>query len=158
VRDTAAPLLVDAAPDVGDFQLADGRLFFLQDERRLLAVDVACGRTLWGTWAPAGRLYLPGPDGRFLRPYLAGRRAVVIQSTAGPVQVLDAQTGRIRCEVATSKIAEPRCLALDKARVLIVEQNAIIRTLDVVTGKELWNVTIEPSVSLTGEPPEVLPT
>src|SRR5439155_11554988 len=81
-------------PHLTAFQLAGPRLFFLQDERRLVALDVSSGRLLWSRWAPAARLELPFPSGRFRSAYQAGPESVLIQTGMGRWLVLDSRTGR----------------------------------------------------------------
>lgn len=87
----------DSAEDgLSHFQLAAGRLFFLQGDRRLFALDAFGGRVLWGQRAPGAGLQLPYPGGRFNPHYQAGRDWVAVQTTGGRVQVLDSDTGRPR--------------------------------------------------------------
>jgi hypothetical protein len=157
VRDPASPATDDPRPGLSDFRLVDSRLYFLQQERQLLALDVDSGRVLWNLWAPAGRLYLPNRGGLFFHHYQAAAQNVLLHTTAGKCLVVDAQTGRIRHQIETTKSAwlmPP--LAVSESRVVIVPDAGRVLALDLPTGTQAWTFELEPSVSLTGEAPELL--
>ena len=56
---------LDAVAPLSAFRLAGTRLFFLEGDQRLFALDVATGEVLWTRWAPGAGLGLPPPSGRF---------------------------------------------------------------------------------------------
>src|SRR5262249_38489869 len=49
---SSRPAFIARADLLSEYRLADGRLFFLQNGRRLFAVDVETGRPLWNAVAP----------------------------------------------------------------------------------------------------------
>lgn len=139
------------------FHLATGRLFFLQGERRLFALDASSGDVLWNQWAPAARVQPVDLGGRFYPLYHAGRETVVVQTTGGQRLVLEAGTGRRLQDAVTSKPAWPRSpLPLDERRICLIPDARHFAMLDASSGKEAWCHTIERGASLTGEPPQVL--
>ena len=84
------------------FQFVAGRLFFLQGQRRLFAVNAETGAVLWDCWAPDGQLYLPFPHGRFSTCYYAGTESVLMQMS-GRRWLLDTRTGRLIYRAAASR-------------------------------------------------------
>jgi outer membrane protein assembly factor BamB len=144
-------------PKLSAFQLAGSRLFFLQDERRLFALDVFTGRVLWTSWAPAGRFQLPSPSGRFHPSFYAGEESVVIQSRMGPWFVLDSRTGRRLREFEHAGPPWPRPpLPLDQQRLAVVSDAEHLTVLDSRTGEAIWTYSAPSPVSLTGEPLQVV--
>jgi outer membrane protein assembly factor BamB len=159
VHDAASPPLGDTPPRLGDFQLVNARLFFLQDGRRLFALDAEKGQVAWNLWAPAGRLYLPYPAGRFGRHFHADAKGLVIQSTAGKAIVVDTQTGQVRRQAETTKSPWTRPpLALDERLVVVASDHSRLLAIELATGKQLWDFALDAAVSLTGETPELLGT
>jgi outer membrane protein assembly factor BamB len=134
------------------FQLAGSRLFFLQDERRLFAVDALDGHVLWTCWAPAGRLRLSLPSGRFRPSFYAGEDSVVIQSSAGQWFMLDGRTGqRLRESDHTGQLWPRPPFPLDNRRICVVSDAERLSVLDSRTGETIWTYSARSPVSLTGE-------
>jgi outer membrane protein assembly factor BamB len=163
----AGPLGEDYGPPLADagggklaaFQQVDSRLFFLQDERRLFALDAESGRVLWTCWAPAARLNPPYPGGRFYPRYHAGADWLVVQTGGGQRWVLESRTGQKVHEAPTNPEPWPRApLALDDGRVCLVPNTRQVVVFDPATGHEIWTYQAEPSrwPSLSGEAPQVL--
>lgn len=146
----------DAAADLAGFRLVDGRLFFLEDERRLWALDVETGQALWNHVAPGTLLRSLEAGGRFSPHFHAGRDRVVVQTTAGRGRFFDAVGGG---DVGgwSGRGAWPRPpLALDGRRLVLVPDARHVALLDLATGKEVWRRPLGRDPSLTGEPPQVL--
>jgi outer membrane protein assembly factor BamB len=146
-----------ATVPVSAFRLASGRLFFMEGGRRLFAVDVETGRVLWNRWAPAARLGLPPPSGRFFTGYHAGEERLLVQTAGGRRWLLDAQTGRTLDDAETSGVpwTQPP-LVLDGRRACVVMDARHVVQLDLATCKESWVHESRRTASLTGEPPQLL--
>lgn len=139
------------------FQLAGPRLFCLQDERRLIAIDVLDGDVLWTCWAPAARFDLPAPSGRFRASYLVGEDSLVIQTGVGPWLVLDSRTGRRlrESDQACSPWPWPP-VPLDERHVCLQTDSEHLVLLDAKTGADRWTYSVESPSSLTGEALQIL--
>ena len=74
------------------FQLVEGRVYCLQGEARLLALDAATGEVLWEHWAPSGRIDPNLPDGRLSPHFYVGNVDQV-----GPTWILCQTAGRVWC-------------------------------------------------------------
>jgi hypothetical protein len=134
------------------FQLAGPRLFFVQDERRLVALDIFHGDLLWNSWAPAGRFQLPSPSGRFWSFYHAGEESVVVQTGVGKWLVLDSRTGRRLRESAQPCPPWPQQpLRLDESHVCLLRDPEHLALLESKTGTDVWTYSVENPTSLTGE-------
>jgi outer membrane protein assembly factor BamB len=150
---SAADLTPIAEPvSLGAFHLAAGRLFFFQDERRLLAFDVETGQLLWNQWAPGSRV---GTGGRFSPHYHADSDCVAVQSTDGQCWVLDSATGRRLHTTAAAAGTQPPVL-VDERRLLLAPDAEHVALLDPVLGKEIWRRQLDRVFSLTGETPRLL--
>jgi outer membrane protein assembly factor BamB len=139
-------------PRLSAFQMAGGRLFCLQGECRLLALDVEDGRVLWQSWSPAARLGTDIPGVRFSTHYLATDDRVLIQS-AGRCRLLDARTGSVVRDLPTDAIlwAQPP-LPLGDNRVGVVNGRQNIAALDLSSGKLAWSHALSARSTLSGEP------
>ncbi len=137
------------------FQLMAARLFCLQGECRLLALDALSGQVLWDRRAPGAGLRLLYPGGRFNPHYYAGRDAVVLQTMGGRMQVLDSATGRLRFADARRTPLWPQApLAVDAQHLCLVTGFQQVELFEPATGKTLWTrTTADPSISRT--PPQV---
>jgi outer membrane protein assembly factor BamB len=139
------------------FHLAGSRLFFLQGERRLFALDVESGRILWHRWAPAAVVRPFYPAGRFQRHYFAGAESLMLQTSGGKCLILDSETGHVLHETETSRDPWPwPPRALDGQRVCLVSDSRRAALLHLPSGKEIWSRTLDRPTSLTGEPPQML--
>jgi len=151
---------VDHVPlRLSNFRVAGLRLFFQQDQRRLLALDIDTGQVLWSFWAPAGRLGHSYPGGRFDGRYHAGNDGVLIQTSAGKQFVLDARNGRTlgETETARKRWATP-FLTGEGSRVILAADVGHVSAWDLATGKEMWRSATEWPSSLVGQAPELLGT
>jgi len=139
------------------FQRVGPRLFLLHDERRLFAMDVRSGDLLWSCWAPAARLKLPFPSGRFCATYHAGPETVLIQTGMGRWLVLDSRTGRPLRESDRAEPPWPRPpLRLDEHRTCVVTDAGQVMMVDSRTGVEIWTFAVNGPTSLTGEALQIL--
>src|SRR5262249_1682239 len=151
-----------AAGSLSAFQVPGSRLFFLEDESRLYALDAETGETLWARWAPAAQLKLPEPSGRFNPHYFAGNNRLVVQTSAGRLWLLEAQTGRLIQDAAMSQRpwSQPPRAINDQGNIgdgfcVATEPHRIVR-IDAATGKEVWRHELRHATSLTGELPQLL--
>jgi outer membrane protein assembly factor BamB len=139
-----------------DFRLEAGRLFFLQGQRRLIALNAETGAVLWDRWAPDGPLRLLYPHGCFSSCYHAGAETVLVQM-AGRSWLLNAATGRQLHESAESRDLWRRPpLELDKRTVCVTPDNRHIVLLDTQTRQCLWSHRPVGATTLSGELPLVL--
>jgi outer membrane protein assembly factor BamB len=155
--DEVRVVLDPQAPEpLTDFRLVAGRLFFLQGQRRLLALNAETGAMLWDRWAPDGPLRLPFPHGCFSSCYHAGTQTVLVQM-AGRRWLLDATTGRQIHESADSRDLWQRPpQELDERTLCVTPDHRNIVLLDAQTGQCLWTHRPEGVTILSGETPSVL--
>jgi len=140
---------------LADFRLAAGRLFFLQDQRRLFALNAETGTVLWDRWAPDARLHLPFPQGCFAPCYHAGAETVLIQ-TSGRRWLLDAATGRQIHEAADHRDLWQRPpVALDERVLCVIPDHRQVILLDARTGQCLWTHRPPGVTTRSGELPSV---
>jgi hypothetical protein len=139
------------------FHLSMGRLFFLQRERRIFALDATSGDILWNRWAPGALIQPLDGGGRFYPHYHAGRETVIVQSSGGLRLTCDARSGQRLHDVQASRQPWQRApFALDQRRLGLLPDARRIQILDAASGKEVRSLPIERAASLTGEPPQVL--
>jgi hypothetical protein len=175
--DDGAPLWSFAFPRDGrrrhgrfsEFRLTDTHLFFLQDERRLIALEVASGSVAWSRWAAAAPLR-PLKAGRFCAHFFAGEKIVLAQTNHGRRLGLESHTGRLLHEHASAfpwphdpvplarkpqgESSSPGGSKGKQQRLCLVEDGKVI-LLDEATGKELWAHAPPRPTSLSGEPLQV---
>jgi outer membrane protein assembly factor BamB len=144
-----------AGNKVADLRLAAGRLFYFEDQRRLVALDAGTGERLWTSWAPAARLRLPEPAGRFHHHYFADARRVLVQVASGNGWLIDADTGRVVREVPGSEPWPRDPVPLDTRRVCIVQDLTTLVILDEIDGKEISRHTTR-KPSLTAAAPRLV--
>ncbi len=138
------------------FQLVSGRLFFLQGQRRLFALDAGTGTVLWQQGAPDAGLRLPYPHGRFSSYYRADTETVLVQ-ICGQRRLLDAATGRAIQQAADGgELWRRPPLELDEQTLAIVPDNRHIVLLDGRTGTVRWTRTLTTGTTLSGEIPQLL--
>jgi outer membrane protein assembly factor BamB len=139
-----------------DFRLVFGRLFFLQGQRRLFALDAETGEVLWHRWAPDGGFHLPYPQGCFSPCYHAGGKTVLLQ-TIGQRWLLDAATGRLIHQAPDGPDLWQRPpLELDERSLCAVSDKRHIVLLDALTGQSRWTHTLNGETTRSGEVPQVL--
>jgi outer membrane protein assembly factor BamB len=151
----AAPAVGERRPPFSEFELAGLHLICLQDDRRLLALDLDTGKVLWSRWAPGARLGQPYPHGRFQACHTS-ERTVLVQVGGGRAWVLDAPTGWLRGDLKTTPEPWSRPpLTLDGQRIGVVRDAQHITLFDAAAGQELWTHLINGTTTLSGEPPIV---
>jgi outer membrane protein assembly factor BamB len=138
------------------FQLVSGRLFFLQGQRRLFALDAQTGAVLWQQWAPDAGLRLPYPQSCFSSCYHAGPETVLLQM-CGQRWLLDAATGRqIHRAADGSELWRRPPLELNEHALCVAPDNRHIVLLDSRTGAVRWTHSLTAGTTLSGEVPQVL--
>jgi outer membrane protein assembly factor BamB len=136
-----------------EFHLAGGRVFAVQGERRLLALDALTGRVLWQRWAPGAAFGMPAPRGRYLVVLPVGEDNLLAQASARR-WLLDAATGKVRHEVRCPLERWPRDpVLLDNDRVCVVCDSRRIDLLDAKSAKVVWTYSLSGKTTLSGEPP-----
>jgi outer membrane protein assembly factor BamB len=146
----------DADTALSAFRMSEGKLYFLQGERRFFALDAATGLVLWTQWAPDARLGLPSPRGRFFPKYQANGERVGLQTASGRWWLLDAADGRLI--FAGPTVAEPWLqapLALDRDHWCLTIDCKRVVLLDPATGKTHWTHEIPGSTTADGVLPLV---
>jgi outer membrane protein assembly factor BamB/tetratricopeptide (TPR) repeat protein len=139
-----------------DFRLVAGRLFFLQNRRRLFALNADTGAVLWDRWAPDGPLLLPFPQGCFSPCYYAGTETVLIQMS-GRRWLLNAPTGQQIHEAAESPdLWRQPPLELDERTLCLSPDHRHLVLLDARTGQCAWTHRPANVTMLSGELPSVL--
>ena len=139
-----------------DFRLAARRLFFLQGQRQLFALNAETGAVLWDHWAPDGPLHLPYPHGCFSPCYHAGGETVLLQMS-GRRWLLDAATGRPIHEAAGSRNLWQRPpLQLDERTLCVAPDYRYIEQFDARTGQYQWTHRLAGASTLSGELPLLL--
>jgi outer membrane protein assembly factor BamB len=135
------------------FRLAAGRLFCLQGQRRLFAIQADSGGVLWDRWAPDGELRLPFPRGCFSTCYHASAETVLIQM-AGRRWLLDAATGRqIHAAADGRDLWQRPPLQIDERTLAVTPDCRQIVLLDARTGQSLWTHRPAGITTLSGEIP-----
>ena len=150
--------LADASDDdFGAFQLVAGRLFCLQGQRRLLAIDVEVGRVLWHCNAPGAEVRSPAPNGRFRPDYLATAERVLLQTGRGAVVLLDARTGEAISATEPNDDARPQApVRVGARRACLVHDPRHLVLIDLDSGKEVWRQAFGHPTTLSGEAPQLL--
>lgn len=108
------------------FQIVAGRLFFLEEQRRLFALDAETGSVLWTRRAQSSFLRWPDKPGR-IRSFEAGENFVFLPDRS---EVLDAATGTILGPLAADAIV----------------------SIDPKTGQQRWSRSARMRSTLNGLP------
>jgi outer membrane protein assembly factor BamB len=139
-----------------DFHLVSGRLFCLQGQRRLFALNAETGAVLWDRRAPDAGLHLPFPQGLFSPSYHVGTETVLVQTT-GQRWLLDAATGRpIHRAPDGRELWQRPPLQLDEHALVAVPDSRHVVLLDARTGQHLWTYTLTGGTTLSGELPQLM--
>jgi outer membrane protein assembly factor BamB len=147
----------DGLEPLSGFHYTAGRLFFLQNEERLYAVDAATGTLLWSQWAIGAKLKLSPPLGRFHSHFLANSTTLLVQPTPGLTWLLDAATGKRLHEEHHRFEPWPRPpVALDDETVAVVLDARTVALIDRTTGKRLWEHVNQEATTATGAPPQLI--
>lgn len=141
---------------LASFQLAGGRLYCLQGQRRLWALDAETGNVHWAKWAPGAQVGVSSPGGKFHSFALVGWDRVAVQPSCGQARVLDARTGGTlhRLEARGDPWQGPP-VAFDERRVCFRPDPKNLVVFDVSSGKIGWRRAMERPVSLSGEPLQI---
>jgi outer membrane protein assembly factor BamB len=137
--------------EYGALHCVGGRLYVLEDKRRLLALDAPSGRVLWTRWAPAAELRVPLPGSRFFPDFLAGETRVLVQATGGRGYFLDAVTGQVIREFPTRE--EPWS-AVVHGETFLVRDGLQVLSLD-LHGRETWTFALPERTFVYGDPPQL---
>ncbi len=131
-------------------------IFFMMDQRLLVAQNPSSQQTAWTFWAPGGRI-MPLDDGGWFYPhYHAGDRYVLLQTTAGKTLILDSTTGKALSFFDRRGPPWPHDpLALDDQRVLLSEEAGKVSLVDIGGRKVVWTFAPTRYTSLTGAPAQV---
>jgi len=154
----AVRVVLDPQPPkpLSAFRLVAGRLFFLQGQQRLFALNAATGAVLWERWAPDGPLHLPFPQGYFSTCYHVGAETVLLQ-TSGQHWLLDAATGQLLHKDADGRDLWQRPpLKLEEHTLCVVPDTRHVVLLDARTGQCLWRHRLPGITTGSGERPSVL--
>jgi outer membrane protein assembly factor BamB/tetratricopeptide (TPR) repeat protein len=142
------------------FQLTRSSVYFLEDGRRLFALDADSGAVRWSRWAPAAQVRPLFPAGRFNPLFYADERWLVVQVGSLKRWVLDRKTGRVVRQTAADKsfwVRRPR--PVGAGRLCLVPDPGQVVLFDPATGKDVWKYRGGPSSAstlVTGEPPRVV--
>jgi outer membrane protein assembly factor BamB len=150
-----APDALHADPH-GNFHLLGGRLYFIQGQRRIYALNTEDGRVLWTRWAPGARLYQPYPYGRFFHVFPVNAEVLLVQTSGGRRWLLDAATGAILHDAPTTSEPWPRSpITLPDGGICIVTDAESILLLDPASGRDVWTHRLSGVTTRTGEAPRV---
>jgi outer membrane protein assembly factor BamB len=151
-----------AAAPLAAFRLAGRQLVFLEDDRRLIALDCTTGECLWTRWAPAAELGLPAPSGRFNSHVSVGSQRLLVQTGSGRRWLLDATTGLpVRDSEGCQRLWPQPPLALvhdnpGTGRFCVPSRSDRVAMLEGRAGQEIWHHELPFRGTLTGELPRVL--
>ena len=143
------------ADSLDHFQLLTGRVYFVQGERRLFALDAKNGRVLWVHRAPDAGLRQPYPDGRFFHVEAASADVLLAQTSGGRRWLIDAATGAILHEGATAQEPWPRAPVRSPEGVFVTPDADSVVLLDPASGRDLWTYTLPGVTTRTGEAPRL---
>lgn len=136
------------------FALADGRVYFLEQGSRLVALDAETGGELWSRWGPGALLDLQTNAG-FTRHFHAAGNRLLVQTVSGRRWLLDGRTGKRIDDQPTAwqPWAQPPLNGAEGK--LIVTDAGKLTFLDSSTGKEVGSQPLEDVTTLTGEAVQV---
>ncbi len=153
----APQLATDAlhADSLGNFHLIGGRLYCVQGERRIYALDAESGRVLWTRWAPSARLRQPYPYGRFFHVFPVNSEVLLVQTSGGRRWLLDAATGAVLHDAPTTSEPWPRApVLLANGGVCIIPEAESVLLLDPTSGRDVWTYRLVGVTTRTGEAPK----
>ena len=127
------PRRADPFP-MSHFRCNSRLVFFMVDERLLVALDPTTGEFAWLSWAPGGQIRPLTDGGRFNPNYCAGDRFVLLQTTAGKWLTLDSQTGKLLHEGQAARPWPQPPLALDERRFVLSGAAGQVLLLDADPG------------------------
>jgi outer membrane protein assembly factor BamB len=139
------------AATFSDVRLAGSRLFLLSGGNQLFALDVESGQPLWQRLAPGA----PLSGITFRGHYLATNDHVLLQSSAGQILCLDANSGRLIFRRESTRIWRSDPLILESGRALIATDSERLAALQFATGKSVWEKQLAGWSSLSGALPQI---
>lgn len=140
--------------ELHDFRVAGARLFFLQGDRRLFALDVETGRVRWSLWPTPSQTQpmIPGPA--FFPDFFAGADWLLMHTSVGERWILDSRTGKVQHRADAAAERWPTIpIPIDNQRLLVVKDLQRVTLLDLPSGKEIWTQTM-PFPSVYVQPPQ----
>jgi outer membrane protein assembly factor BamB/tetratricopeptide (TPR) repeat protein len=141
---------------LASFHLEAGRLFFVQGQHRLFALDAATGKVLWNEWAPGSALKLPFPQGCFLLPFQVNGGLLAMTTGSGRTRLLDTVTGRLIKEVATPESGPSSILLVEGRGLCFATDHRHVQRVDPAGGKLVWEREAPYLTAMTGRPPRLL--
>jgi outer membrane protein assembly factor BamB len=139
------------------FQFAGGRVFFLENEERLYAVDATNGQILWAKWAIGAKLNLTRPLGHFHPQITPLGSALLVQPTPGRLWLLDAVTGKLLHEELHNYEPWPRPpIVVEENTALVVLNARTVALFDGEKSKFLWKHVNDDATTLTGAAPQLV--
>jgi outer membrane protein assembly factor BamB len=131
-------------------------IFFMMDQRQLVAQDAIDEQTAWTFWAPGGKIMPLADGGRFYPHYYAGDRFVLLQTTSGKTLALDSMTGKQLPFFDRPGPPWPHDpFALDDHRLILTQEGGKVSLVDVAARKIVWTFVPAGYTSLTGAPSQV---
>jgi outer membrane protein assembly factor BamB len=143
------------AEPLASFRLEGGRLFCVQGQRRLFALDAETGKVVWHAWAPGAAFRLPDAEGCFLPPFQVRADVLSIATGLGRTHLLDAATGRLLQEVETPVTGPFSTLLAEGRGVCLATDEGHLQRLEPVSGKVLWKCAAPWTTILTGQAPRL---
>jgi len=149
---------------VRSLRLAGGRLYWLEGERRLLAVDPGTGVILWTRQAPGVMFtgsqtssWVAHSEGRFVPAFQVCGQTLLIGTASGRCWLLDTASGVLIRQTPASPEAVrcPFVLVDDRWAAVVVGRQRLI-LLELPDGKERWRVPLPEHSLLGGEPIRLL--
>ncbi len=139
-----------------NFRRNGRHVFFMMNQRQLVAQDPLSQQTAWTFWAPGGRI-MPLADGGWFYPhYYAGDRFVLLQTTAGKTLLLDSTSGKALPFSDRRGPPWPHDpFALDDQRLLLSEEAGKVALVDMNARQIVWTYVPARYTSLTGAPSQV---
>jgi outer membrane protein assembly factor BamB/tetratricopeptide (TPR) repeat protein len=150
--------LLDPRPPepLSAFQLVAGRLYCLQGQHTLLALNVETGAFLWRKPAPDAFFGLAYPSGHVSSCYYAGSETLLIQMP-GRAWLLDAASGRRIQEIPAPRELWTRLpLELDDRTLCVVADRGRVTLIDARTGRLAWTHVLPGGTTRSGEAPQLV--
>jgi len=139
---------------LSSFSMGGSRLFMLEAESRLLALDMETGDVAWNQRAPGAGLGLPAPHGQFGVNFTIVDDRLLLQTGNGRRWLVDEASGRLLDGAGLARQPWPQAPLLgDQGRIYLAADPSEIVCLDAHSRKEIWRQRLDHPVSRTGELP-----